>query len=372
MKITVERGTLLKSLGRVQGIVERRNTIPILSHMLLLAKDGRLSITATDLDIEIMESLVVDMATEGVATVPAHIFYDVVRKLPEGAQVELNYNNKEGRIDLVAGRSRFMLQSLPKDDFPAAADNTLPCSFVLPATSLSRLIQKTRTAISTDETRYYLNGVYLHSTEGKVGPVLRAVATDGHRLARVDLPLPEGAADMPGVILPRKTAMELQKMMEGITAEVSISLSNTRIRFEFDDVVLTSKLIDGKFPDYERVIPEGNDKSMSVSAAVFSDTVDRVAIILSEKSRSVKLSMEQGHLTLSASSPESGSAIEELGVAYEGGPLEIGFNAGYLMDITGQFQGDMACFELADSGSPTIIRDSEDDTVLYVLMPMRV
>lgn len=371
MKITIERSALLKSLNHVQSVVERRNTIPILSNVLMRAGEGQLSLTATDLDIEVVEATNADIGQEGGTTASAHTLYDIVRKLPDGAQVEIS-DGEDGKITLQAGRSRFALQSLPQEDFPAMSAGDLPHKFEMPAEALARLVDKTRFAISTEETRYYLNGIYLHTAEANGTPMLRAVATDGHRLAQADFPLPDGAAGMPGVIVPRKTVLELQKLVEEEDGLVRIGVSDTKIRFEFSGVVLTSKLIDGTFPDYTRVIPEGNDKEMEVDGKKFAEAVDRVSTISTERSRAVKLNMEEGRLVLTVTNPDSGNATEELGVTYSSAPLEIGFNARYLLDIAGQLDGDKAVFALADSGSPTLIRDVDDESALYVLMPMRV
>ena len=373
MKLTIERAVLLKSLGHVQSVVERRNTIPILSNVKLDASmDGRLALNATDMDLDIVESVSADVATAGATTAPAHTLYDIVRKLPEGAQVGLDTGGDDGRLALVAGRSRFALACLPTEDFPMMAGGEHPHEFHLGAADLRALIDRTRFAISTEETRYYLNGIYMHAAERDGVAVLRAVATDGHRLASVEIPLPEGAEDMPGVIVPRKTVGELRKLVDETTEDVSVGLSETKIRFSFDSAVLTSKLIDGTFPDYQRVIPAGNDKELKVDRKLFADAVDRVSAISAEKSRAVKLTLSAGAMVLSANSPESGSAREELEVDYQGEDMEIGFNSRYLLDIAQQIEGESACFALADSASPTILSEVGDSSALYVLMPMRV
>ena len=372
MKLTIERAALLKSLAHVQSVVERRNTIPILSNLLVEAGDSTLALTATDMDLTVVETMAAEVAEAGATTVPAHTFYDIVRKLPEGAQIRLESGADGGQIALRAGRSRFVLPTLPKDDFPAMGAGDLPHEFGLPAADLRALIDRTRFAISTEETRYYLNGIYLHAPAGDGAAVLRAVATDGHRLARVEVALPPGAAGMPGVIVPRKAVGELRKLIEETEERVEIALSDTRIRFAADRVVLTSKLIDGTFPDYQRVIPADNDKLLTVQRRGFAEAVDRVSTISSERSRAVKLSLKNGSLVLSATSPESGSASEELEVTYEGAAMEIGFNARYLLDVTQQIQGEDAQFALADAASPTLVRDQADASTLYVLMPMRV
>ncbi|KAA0578197.1 DNA polymerase III subunit beta [Azospirillum sp. Sh1] len=376
MNITIERAALLRSLGHVQSVVERRNTIPILSNVLLRAGDGELSLAATDMDLEIVETVPATVGRPGGTTAPAHTLFDIVRKLPDGSQVELDIGGDGTILTLRAGRSQFKLSCLPVEDFPQLSSGELKHNFSVAAADLRGLIDRTRFAISTEETRYYLNGIYLHAAKSKMGslesPVLRAVATDGHRLARVEMPLPDGAEGIPGVIIPRKTVTEIRKLVDEAADRIELSLSDNKIRFGFDSVVVTSKLIDGTFPDYERVIPVGNDKVMEVDAKLFAAAVDRVATISTEKSRAVKLSLVRGALTLSATSPESGSATEELEVNYAESPLEIGFNSRYLLDITQQIEGEGAQFTLADAASPTIIRDVADSTALYVLMPMRV
>ncbi len=375
MKITIERAALLKSLSHVQSIVERRNTIPILANVLLDARDGRLSLTATDLDMEVVESVPADIIRDGATTAPAHTLHDIVRKLPDGAQVQLDFSSPDARLTVTADRAVFTLACLPREDFPSMALGDLPHKFGVARSDLSRMIDKTRFAISTEETRYYLNGIYLHVTEATSGAnvqVLRAVATDGHRLARYQVAAPDGASGMPGVIVPKKAVNELRKLLEEADESIDVALSDTKVRFAFGDVVLTTKLIDGTFPDYARVIPANNDKSMEVVARAFAEAVDRVSTISSEKSRAVKLNLAEDRMILTVTNPDSGNATEEISVDYTAEPLEIGFNAKYLMDVTGQLDHDKARFLMADAGSPTIIHDGSDENALYVLMPMRV
>ena len=372
MKLIIERAALLKALGHVQSVVERRTTIPILSNVLLTATPGRLALSATDMDLEIIERVPGQIEREGRTTAPAHTLYDIVRKLREGAQVEIEASGERSAMVLRSGRSTFTLQCLPPEDYPVMAGGELPHNFALPASELRALIDRTRFAISTEETRYYLNGIYLHTTKTDEVPVIRAVATDGHRLARVEMVLPEGAAGMPGVIIPRKTVLELRKLVDESENEVQVALSETKIRFVLGEATLTSKLIDGTFPDYDRVIPVNNDKVLEVDCKSFAEAVDRVSTISTEKSRAVKLTIENGGLKVSATSPENGTAEEELEVRYLFGPLEIGFNSRYLLDITEQIGGEGVQFKMSDAGSPTIVLDSADRSSLYVLMPMRV
>ena len=372
MKVTVERSELLKSLGHVHRVVERRNTIPILANVLVRAEGQKLSLKATDLDLEVTDTVAADVSAGGGTTVPAHMMYDIVRKLPEGAQVVIEGSGDRAVLTLRAGRSRFTLQTLPETDFPDLSAGDMTCSFKLPAAELKRLIDKTQFAISTEETRYYLNGIYLHASGSGEASTLHAVATDGHRLAKCDLPLPEGAAGMPGVIVPRKTVGEVQRLIETGEGEIAVDLSSSKIRFFIGNVVLTSKLIDGTFPDYARVIPVNNDKTLRVDKKDFEAAVDRVSTVASERGRAVKLSIAGGRLTLSVTNPDSGSATEEIEVEYDSDPLDIGFNSRYLLDIAAQIEGEVAVLKLADPGSPTLIHDKDSKNTLYVLMPMRV
>jgi DNA polymerase-3 subunit beta len=240
------------------------------------------------------------------------------------------------------------------------------------AKELQRLVEKTQFAISTEETRYYLNGIYVHTVDTDAGVMLRAVATDGHRLARAELPSPAGAAGMPGVIVPRKTVAEALKLVSEFEGDVLVELSTQKIRFVVGSVVLTSKLIDGTFPDYTRVIPVANDRRLTVERADFTRCVDRVSTISSERGRAVKLSLADSKLTLTVNNPDAGNAVEELDVDYDAPALDIGFNARYLLDIANQLEGDTTLFKLADPSSPTLIMDREGASTLYVLMPMRV
>ena len=375
MKFSVDRAVLLKALAHVQSVVERRNTIPILANVLLEARESGLKLTATDMEIAVVEEVPgVTVTRQGRTTAPAATLYEIVRKLPETAKLELDHPGGDALLTLRAGRFDAKLAVLPVDDFPSMTEGKLPHKFALPAGQLRELIDRTRFAISTEETRYYLNGIYFHAAESGGAKVLRAVATDGHRLARVEEPLPDGAAGMPGVIIPRKTVNELRKLAEEMQDEIAVALSDTKIRFTLGAVQLTSKLIDGTFPEYERVIPRGNDKVLKVAKKDFAEAVARVAGISSERSRPVKLSVDRNHLLISAASPELGQAQEELEgdvVSYDSSPIEIGFQARYLNDITDQIV-DHVEFRFSDGSAPTIVTDSAKPEALYVLMPMRV
>ncbi|WP_282182189.1 DNA polymerase III subunit beta [Aliiroseovarius marinus] len=372
MKISIERGALLKAVAQAQSVVERRNTIPILANVLIEAEGDSVSFRATDLDIEVVDKTDAMVERAGATTVSAVTLHEIVRKLPDGALVQLTDDGATGRLSVEAGRSSFSLATLPKEDFPVMASSEYSANFSAPAPVLRRLFDKSKFAISTEETRYYLNGVYLHVADADGGKVLRAVATDGHRLARIDADLPPGAEDMPGVIVPRKTVGELRKLLDDDDATIAVSVSETKVRFATPVITLTSKVIDGTFPDYTRVIPSGNTRKLEVDATAFAQAVDRVATVSSERSRAVKLQLDEDRLVLSVNAPDAGAAEEELAVAYADERLEIGFNAKYLLEIASQVDRENAVFMFNSSGDPTLMREGNDTSAVYVVMPMRV
>ncbi len=372
MKISIERAVLLKAVSQAQSVVERRNTIPILANVLIEAEGDTVQFRATDLDIEVVDKANAMVERAGATTVAATTLHEIVRKLPDGALVTLTDDSAAGRLTVEAGRSNFSLATLPREDFPVMASSEYSSNFSAPAPALRRLFDKSKFAISTEETRYYLNGVYLHVADGEDGKALRAVATDGHRLARIDTDLPSGAADMPGVIVPRKTVGELRKLLDDDDMEIAVSVSETKVRFATPNITLTSKVIDGTFPDYTRVIPQGNTRKLEVDAAEFAKAVDRVATVSSERSRAVKLQLDEDRLVLSVNSPDSGAAEEELVVAYSDERLEIGFNAKYLLEIASQVDRENAVFMFNSAGDPTLMREGGDTSAVYVVMPMRV
>lgn len=372
MKLSIERATLLKAVSQAQSVVERRNTIPILANVLIEAEGDTAMFRATDLDIEVVDKANAHIERAGATTVSAVMLHEIVRKLPDGALVTLTDDSATGRLTVEAGRSNFSLATLPKEDFPVMATSEYSANFLAPAPVLRRLFDKSKFAISTEETRYYLNGVYMHVADSDGGQVLRCVATDGHRLARIDADLPDGAAGTPGVIVPRKTVAELRKLLDDDDMQIAVSVSETKVRFATPSITLTSKVIDGTFPDYTRVIPTGNTRRLEVDANDFAKAVDRVATVSSERSRAVKLSLDEDRLILSVNSPDSGAAEEELAVAYADEPLEIGFNAKYLLEIASQVDRENAVFMFNSSGDPTLMREGNDTTAVYLVMPMRV
>ncbi|MEZ6029142.1 MAG: DNA polymerase III subunit beta [Hyphomonadaceae bacterium] len=370
MKLTIDRNALMRALSHVQAVVERRNTIPILSNILMVAEGDRLSLTATDLDIEATDSAPAEIKKAGSVTAPAQTLFDVVRKLPEGSDVTLDLS--ENRLSISSGRARFALPTLPAADFQTMAREAAPIKFEIEAAELRRLIDKTRFAISTEETRYYLNGIYLHHAKGANGPVLRAVATDGHRLALAEAEAPKGSSALKGVIVPRKAVSEIRRLLDDAPETVNVEASDSKIVVRIGEAVLTSKLIDGSFPDYQRVIPKDNGRILTLDNKLFKEAVDRVATVSAERSRSLKLALSGDKLTITVTHSESGQGTEELEASYDSEPMEIGFNAKYLLDVASQIEAEEANVALSDASSPALITDTKDAGTQYVLMPLRV
>ena len=366
MKLAIDRMNLLRPLSHINSVVERRNTIPILSNVVLHAASEKLSLTATDMDMDIITTTPCSISSEGATTIPAHLLFEIVKKLPEGAEVQ--FHLADGHAHISAGRSSFNLPTLPIEDFPAINSSDMPISFSITTPDLRNLIDTTKFAVSMEETRYYLNGIYLHFSDTTN---LTAVATDGHRLALSQMKPPSGSESMPAIIIPRKAVSELRKLLDDEPQEVEVKLSETRAEFSVGDVRLTTKLIDGTFPEYKRVIPKGNDKIISVSVNLLSAAVDRVSTIASDKSRAIKLNIENNQLVLSATNPDASSATESLEISYDGDSIDIGFNAKYLMDILTQIKGETIAIELIDSGSPSLLRDPEDEANIFVFDPLR-
>lgn len=366
MKLVLERATLLKVLGHVQSVVERRNTIPILGNVMITAESGSVTMTATDLDIQATETAPAQVEIAGATTVPAHTFHDIVRKMPDGCMVQISVSDE--KMIVASGRSRFTLPILPSDDFPLLANDELPIKLSLPSETLSAMFGRARYAISTEETRYYLNGIFFHS----IDDTLFSVSTDGHRLVQISIPHPEGTAEIAGIIVPRKCVSEVLKVVDDIDGEIHISLSETKIRFEIGNLVYTSKLIDGTYPDYARVIPTTNDKDVLVDAKALAEAIDRVATITTERTRSVKVKLKRNELTLSVTSPETGLATETVDVEYDGEPLEIGFNARYLLDVLLQDRDGEIKIAFKNPSDPVLFTSERRPGDLGVVMPTRV
>ena len=367
MQITIERTHLARAVAHVQSVTEKRNTIPILGNVLLEADQGHLRLTATDMDVSMIETVPCQIAAPGATTVPAGLFHEILGKLPEGLEVALSLDSETGRLRLQAGRSDFSLSTLPREDFPVVATESMPIQFEISGTDFGALIDKTRFAISKEGTRYYLTGIFLHTAD----QILTGVATDGHRLAKVALPAPRGADGLDGIIIPAKTVAEIRKLADGDGA-LDIGISPTKIQVAAGNVQLISKLIDGTYPDYQQVIPTGNDTTLIVDRDAFMAAVDRVSIVAADRTRAVKIAVQAGSVTIQANSAEAGTATEHVEGDYDGAPMEIGFNARYLIDILRELKGDTARFQLSEASKPTLVSDPTDASALYVLMPMRV
>lgn len=369
MRITVEHTALLRALTLAQSVAERRSGIPILTHVLIETAGDAVSLRATDLDMEVRaRRLPARIEQPGAVTVPARALYDYVRCVPRGELVQMATDPAAERLSIQAGRPPFALATLPREDFPVMASAEYACSFVAPAGALRRLFGKSKFAIATDEPRHYLNGVYMHVASGEGGAkVLRCVATDGHRLARIDAPLPAGAAAMPGVIVPRKMVGELCKLLDDDdAAEIAVSVSDTRARFATPEITLTSKVIAGTFPDYARVIPTRNARRLEIDAAEFARALKTVA-----RGRAVELQMEDDRLVLSRRDADGAAATEVLMASYAAESLRIGFNASYLLDALAPFGKRVVAIDLRAAVSPALIHDPNDLSEVYVVMPMR-
>ncbi len=367
MKFLIDRTKFLRPLSHLSSVVERRNTIPILANLVISANEKNISLTATDMDIDLVIIVQCNVKENGSCTIPAHLLNEIVRKFQDGSEIEIT--TEENNVNIKSGRSNFRLPTLPIEDYPTFSSSELPVKFKLMVEDIIHQIDTTKFAISNEETRFYLNGIYLHVNDNGM---LASVATDGHRLALTQMDMPENVDHIPEVILPKKAISELRKLIDDHEGEIQINLSETRAEFSFGGVKLTTKLIDGSFPDYTKVIPVGNDKILLVNTNQFSSAVDRVSTISSEKSRSVKMNVKNGLLTLSASNPDASSASEEIEISYSGEELEIGFNARYLLEIAQQIDSDIMQIALSDPGSPSLISSPDSKNNLFVLMPMRV
>jgi DNA polymerase-3 subunit beta len=372
MKFVIERAILLKTLNHVQSIVEKRNTIPVLSNVRIEAMGDGISFKATDMDTEITEIADAKILETGATTAPAHMLYDIVRKLSDGSEVEITFPDDKGQLTIASGRSKFALSTIGVEDFPVISGDKLPINFSIGREELKDVIDRTQFAVSTEETRYYLNGLYIHAKNEGSTKLLRIVATDGHRLACVESPLPQGAEKIAGVIVPRKTIGEIRKLLDDTKAEyVDISLSENKVRFALEYIVLTSKLIDGTYPDYERVIPTDNDKLLELKVKELANAVDRVSVV-AERTRAIKMHTSSNKVIITTSSPDLGSAMEELEAKYDNDSLEIGYNFRYLLDILAEVKGENVQISFSDASSPSVIHDTSDASAIYVLMPMRV
>ena len=371
MKFTVERTTFFKALLHAQSIVEKKNTIPILANVKITADSDGIKLQSTNTDIEVVERIDGMVDTKGSVTASATKLYVIASKLHDGSQISFSYDEKSGQLKGKSGSTKFSLMTLPVEEFYAMPDSELPFTFSMAGAELRDIVNRTSFAVATEETRHYLTGIYMHDNSKDRDKTLRVAATDGHRLACLEVTLPEGAEGIPGVIIPKKTMQEVVKLMDGTDQDVEISLSQNRIRFNLKDIVFTSKLIEGTYPDYEKVIPTNNDKRMEVSAADMKSAVDK-ASAFSEKARGIKVFIGKGKVNVSTNIPEEGGLDDEIDSDYNDEAIEFSFNHKYLLDILEQVKSGRAAFTFSDSPSPVVIYDGEDTTSVYVLMPMRI
>ena len=375
MDFRVNSTDLVKALSHIHGIVEVRHTLPILSNIIISAEDNKLSFSSTNLDIFCSDSLETQVSQNGSTSVSASTFYEIVKRLPSGSEIHASLSEEDSTLIIKCGRSKFNLTTISPDDFPKISHDDLNINFVLSVTELKRMIDKTKFAISNEETRYYLNGVFLHQTQKNSIDILRAVATDGHRLAQYDIPLPQGAKDINGVIIPKKMIQELRRVLDDATGDISIELNENKIKFSFNRMQIISKVIDGTFPDYTKVIPQSNDKAITTDNTELKKAIDRVsAVAINEetKSKAIKLVINTNKISLSVDSTSRGSAIEEIDLDYDKEKVEIGFNSRYLIDICNEIDGEKINLKFLDSTSPAIILDETDENLFFVLMPMRI
>jgi DNA polymerase-3 subunit beta len=368
MKFSIQRETLLKPLQTIVGVVERRQTLPVLSNILVGVSNDKLSMTATDLEVEMIATVPLANAESGDITIPARKIVDICRALPEGAEIQISLDTEKNRITVRSGKSRFNLTTLPITDFPSVDEMTSQFEFSLPQNILKRLIEKTSFAMAQQDVRYYLNGLLLEISKGAV----RAVATDGHRLALCSHECDVNPADTLQIIVPRKGVGELVKLLEDSDETVQIQVSNNHIKVKLKDYIFTSKLIDGRFPDYERVIPKNSDKHIEAQRELLRHALLRTSILSNEKYRGIRLRLSNGLIQAQANNPEMEEAEEEIEVSYSGTDLEIGFNVSYFLDALAAIVEDTVAIELGDANSSCVIRPKEDNSCTYVIMPMRL
>jgi DNA polymerase-3 subunit beta len=365
MKLTAAREALLKPLQAVIGVVERRQTMPILANVLLVAREGSVSVTATDLEVELVADANVQVDSPGEVTVPGRKLLDICRALPEDAEVSIAQSGE--KLAIKSGRSKFSLATLPAAEFPTVEDIGAGQALTVPQDSLARLLEKTHFSMAQQDVRYYLNGLLLETG----GTLLRAVATDGHRLALAEVSV-EGS-DLPEqqVIVPRKGVLELQRLMSG-EGDLTVELGSNHVRIQLDGIRFTSKLIDGRFPEYERVIPQDTSNAMSADKGLFKGALQRTAILSNEKYRGIRLIIRDSGLVLQAHNPEQEEAEEELEIEYAGEEIEIGFNVNYLLDALGAIEAEQVTLAIVDSNSSCLLMDPSHDDCKYVVMPMRL
>lgn len=372
MEFTAGKKTFLRCLAHVQSVVEKRGTIPILANVKVEALPGEVRLTATDMDIALTESFEASVEIEGSLTVPAHTLYEIIRKMPDDTPISCSTERNGAGLSITGNKCAFSLPVLPSEEFPMISAGETRSSFTLPPAELIQLIEKTQFAMSTEQTRFYLNGVYFHYEERDEGGVLITVATDGHRLAKAEIPAPEGCAYMPAIIVPRKTITEIRKIVEEYTDPITINLSEDKITFIFADGTLISKLIDGNFPEYRQALPQSEQSTMQVYKEALSKAIERVSIVAADKTRAVSMHVSRGSMILRAKSDTNSVAEETLEVSYDGEDIEMVFNHRFISEVLSTIDGDTVLFHLSDPREAVLLSDPVCEGVLYVIMPMRM
>ncbi len=368
MQFEVAKPVLLKALSNVNGAVEKKNTIPVLQNIKIEVKNGKVNLAATDMDISVTVAIDADIKTSGVTTVPAQMFFDIVRKISDSSAI-LIAQDSPTILQIKSGKSKYSLPCIDASEFPNLSEGELGAEVEVDAEKLAKMIDKTRFAISNDETRYYLNGLFLQSLKRDSGFELRTVATDGHRLALSYLPCENLNAEF-GVIIPKKSVAEIRRIIDG-SKTIKIAASRVKIKITTDNTVIVSKLIDGEFPDYEKVLPKSNNQISVINKKTFFDCVDRVSTVANDKHRSVKLTIENGKMNLQVSTTDGSFAYEELDVNYTSDKIETGFNSRYLLDVISQIDKEELMMRFKDGFSPAIV-EAKDMHSVFVIMPVRI
>ena len=371
MEFKINRDVFLKSLSHASGIIEKKTTLPILSNILIEAKNSKIKITATDLDIIYSEEIdLKELKQEGSTTTSASVLYDILRKLEANADVELSLQSTN-KLKLVSGNSKFNLLCMPSDNYPVSDEDIKQKTFEISSQKLLKLLNKTKISISNDETRHYLNGIYMHKIINKDKSFLSAVATDSHRLSSSSIEI--GAdTSFESIILPKKTIFQLISLLEQNNNVIKISNSKSKIKFEMENGVLISKVIDGRFPDYSKVIPKGNEKVLQINLNEFKNSIERVTTVSSDRKEGLKIAISKDSVQLSVNNPISGEGTETVKARFNADDLNISFNSRYLTDIASEIENESIIINLKDAGSPVLISDFSDQNSFHVVMPMKI
>lgn len=367
MHFFVDKKSFYESLNHFQSIVEKRNTIPILANIKISAKDNNVEITATDLSIQLSEKINAKISEDGELTLPSQILFDIIKKIPDRNSIEIKSNKDTGKVFILFGKSKFSLSSLPANDFPEIDSENLAIKMMLSSDDLKYLLDECKFSMGSDESRQYLNGIYFHKEDKKV----ITVATDGHRLSKCEIYIDESIPDFDGIIIPKKTVNEISKLLEDKEDSINIELSKTKIKFDFGNLNLISKLVNSNFPDYVSVIPKANNLEMQCDSNCFYETIDRVSTISNEKFRTVKLEISENTCTVSSFGEENSIGTEQISVRYEGTKININFNARYIMDVLSILKNQDLSISFAEDTAPTIIRSKSKPNSLYLIMQMR-